>query len=419
MKSILLTVVSSLLFMCGLGASSLFGQHIWTNQYTGATSSLNDISFADTSNGWAVGFSGTIVHTTDGGASWGSQTAPNGGTLNGVYSVNANECWAVAGNETIIHTSAGGANWEIQHEGSGASSGYLQDILFVNADTGWAVGSDRLVLYTDDGGATWTEQNSSNSGGFEAIAAGDAQNLWAVGDDFDGGSTVGLILHSSDGGNSWQEQDSGLEESLYGVCFVDNTHGWAVGNGGSVIATSDGGATWTQQTSAVDNMLQAVDFLDANIGIAVGVYASQYTMDGGATWSEDDASGQINGIEYVDTNHIWTAGNSGTVLFSSGITTDIQSEDGMTVPARFSLQQNYPNPFNPETTIQYSLPTESDIAITVYNARGQAVQNVIKSGQGAGHHFVKFNGKSLPSGIYFYRIQAADFSQTRKMILLK
>lgn len=419
MRSKLLTVVSSLLFMCVLGVSPVFGQHIWTNQYTGATSSLNDISFADTSNGWAVGFSGTIVHTTDGGTSWASQTSPNNGTLTGVYSVNTNECWAVGADETIIYTSDAGTNWELQHEGSGFSSGYLQDILFVNSDTGWAVGSGRLILYTEDGGATWTEQYSGSSGGFEAIAVGDGQHLWAVGDDYSGGSSTSLILHSSDGGNTWQEQNGNIDETLFGVCFVDNTHGWAVGNGGSVVATTDGGATWTQQTSAVDNTLQAVDFLDANVGIAVGVYASQYTMDGGDTWDEDDASGQINGIEYLDADHIWTAGNSGSVLFSSGVTTDIQSEYGVSIPATFSLGQNYPNPFNPTTTIRYALPKKSLVNIAVYNTRGEVVRTLIRKTQSAGYHTLDFNAGELPSGMYVYRIQAEDFTQTRKMILLK
>jgi len=99
--------------------------------------------------------------------------------------------------------------------------------------------------------------------------------------------------------------------------------------------------------------------------------------------------------------------------------TDLQS-----VPEMFALDQNYPNPFNPETKINYQLPEQSNVAIKVYNLTGQLVQSLVDEVKAAGVHTVVWDGRdasglSVPSGTYFYRIDAKNFKRTRKMVLLK
>ncbi|RMD91524.1 MAG: T9SS C-terminal target domain-containing protein, partial [Calditrichaeota bacterium] len=94
------------------------------------------------------------------------------------------------------------------------------------------------------------------------------------------------------------------------------------------------------------------------------------------------------------------------------------------VPTTFRLQQNYPNPFNPSTVIAYDLPAASQVVLTVYNSLGQRIKTLFKGQQQAGTHQVKWDatddsGRKVPSGIYFYHIKAASFSQTRKMIYLR
>ncbi len=85
----------------------------------------------------------------------------------------------------------------------------------------------------------------------------------------------------------------------------------------------------------------------------------------------------------------------------------------------FSLEQNYPNPFNPTTIISYSLPFTSKVVLKVYNLLGQEVASLINSQQTAGVHQVVFDGSNLSSGVYFYHIQAGNFSATKKLILMK
>jgi hypothetical protein len=93
-------------------------------------------------------------------------------------------------------------------------------------------------------------------------------------------------------------------------------------------------------------------------------------------------------------------------------------------PASFSLSQNYPNPFNPQTQIRYALPADCHVKLTIYNLLGQKVKVLVDKHQSAGYKTVHWDGKDergddVASGIYFYRIQAGEFMQAKKMLLLK
>ncbi len=110
----------------------------------------------------------------------------------------------------------------------------------------------------------------------------------------------------------------------------------------------------------------------------------------------------------------------GIVHFTEGVRpTYAMSVDGQPLPAAYSLDQNYPNPYNPSTTIRYGLPERSKVTLTVYGALGQQVAVLQNGEQEAGYHEVKFDGKNLSSGLYFYRLQAGDFVETKRLLLLR
>jgi len=90
-----------------------------------------------------------------------------------------------------------------------------------------------------------------------------------------------------------------------------------------------------------------------------------------------------------------------------------------TQPNEYNLYQNFPNPFNPSTTIEYDLPKSSDVKIEVYNIAGQKIQTLLNKKMAAGSHQVEFNAQNLSSGVYFYRIEAGEYQDVKKMILLK
>ena len=92
---------------------------------------------------------------------------------------------------------------------------------------------------------------------------------------------------------------------------------------------------------------------------------------------------------------------------------------GEGLPTEFSLDQNYPNPFNPSTTIRYGLSSPEYVSLTVFNTLGQQVSVLQDGEQDAGYHEVKFDAQNLPSGMYFYRMQAGTFTEVKKLLLVR
>ena len=94
------------------------------------------------------------------------------------------------------------------------------------------------------------------------------------------------------------------------------------------------------------------------------------------------------------------------------------------IPSEYSISQNYPNPFNPITTLQYDLPEESFVDVTIYDMLGNVVNNLVNANQSSGYKSIQWNatnnqGEPVSVGVYLYKIQAGDFVDTKKMILLK
>jgi hypothetical protein len=89
------------------------------------------------------------------------------------------------------------------------------------------------------------------------------------------------------------------------------------------------------------------------------------------------------------------------------------------IPARFALMQNYPNPFNPSTTIRYSIAKNSFVTIKIYDALGKTVNTLVNENKNPGNYEISFDASELASGLYFYKIQAGDFTDVKKMILIK
>ena len=117
-------------------------------------------------------------------------------------------------------------------------------------------------------------------------------------------------------------------------------------------------------------------------------------------------------------------GNPQSIVFDPGNwilknTTIVTDLDDVTIPIEYSLEQNYPNPFNPSTTIEFSLPKTGNVTLKVFNVLGKEVASLINGQVESGKHKVNFDASNLNSGVYFYRIDAGNFIDTKKMILLK
>jgi hypothetical protein len=101
------------------------------------------------------------------------------------------------------------------------------------------------------------------------------------------------------------------------------------------------------------------------------------------------------------------------------IFTSIEQIPSETIPEEFRLEQNYPNPFNPTTTIEFALPKQSVVSLTLYDILGREIEVLIDDELKSGVYKVTFQADALPSGIYFYRIQADGFIKAKILTLLK
>lgn len=97
----------------------------------------------------------------------------------------------------------------------------------------------------------------------------------------------------------------------------------------------------------------------------------------------------------------------------------LATDDEDNLPVEFSLAQNYPNPFNASTTIKFSLPEASEVTIHIYDILGRSIETLNSGMQSAGTHSIVWNADNQPSGVYFYRIQAGNFSDQKSCLLLK
>lgn len=257
--------------------------------------------------GWAVGTSGTVLNTGDGGASW--QAQPFGVTTEawGVHSPAPDTLWVVGNSGMIRRSTNGGASWNGQASGT---TNYLHGVFFRNTSAGWVVGDLGTIRRTVNGGANWTSQTSSTTNRLYAVQFVGPDSGWACG-------RSGTILRTLNQGVNWT-RITGVPttERLYDLSFPDRLNGWAVGWNGAIVRTTDGGATWAAQSSPTANYLYGVDFTSANEGWIAGWNGTiLHTTNGGALWVAQDSGtfADFYSLDFSDALHGW-AGGAGTLV---------------------------------------------------------------------------------------------------------
>ncbi len=254
------------------------------------------------------------------------------------------------------------------------------------------------ITNADQGNPSSTEITGSNfpQGFINSISVDpqDANNVLVAFSNYN----ILSIFYTSDGGSTWNAVSGNLEQNPDGT-----------GNGPSVrsvrILNADGGKIYFAGTST-------------------GLYSTAALNGASTVWVQQGADniGMID-AETIDTRDIdgtVVVGTFGNGVYSSKISVTGVKEENK-VPSLYTLSQNYPNPFNPATTIQYSIPKQSRVVLKVYNILGQEVAVLLNKEQAAGSYRVQLSADKymLSSGVYIYRLQAGDFTNTKKLILLK
>ena len=185
----------------------------------------------------AVGASGHIVRSTDGGSTWRAIPAPTIATLTGVNFPDERHGWAVGHDALILHSEDGGMTWGKQYQGSDLQTSFL-DVCFLDAQTGFVVGAYGQFLATNDGGQTWTARRIIDEDYFlNRITRGPSGTLYIAGEH-------GTLLRSTDRGATWTAIRTPYDGSFYGVLPLGPQTVLAYGLRGRVYRSEDDGATW-------------------------------------------------------------------------------------------------------------------------------------------------------------------------------
>lgn len=399
----------------------------WTEQTSGVTVALYSVSAVDDDVAWTCGASGKVLRTTNKGMNW-VNVSGNLSTTYSMYNIfawDANTCivTGVANSTTtgIFQTTNGGANWTTANTHTG-----FGDFLYMsNASTAYFVGDPisgnwDLLMSTNAGlnWGTWATVPTTNTSGSYNNAA------WVQGSQF-WFSSVGLssLVYSSNMGANWTTQSVSLA-NITAVVFTSDTRGLAGGSSASpgLLSTTNSGTSWTALTSPYPtSSISGIVGASTTWWVAQqGTGISKSTNDG--TTFATDYTAPAGSFYHIAKSRsgatIWGVRSNGAISRFGQPISGISSFSSE-VPSSYSLNQNYPNPFNPVTKINFALPKSGLVTLKVYDVLGKEVATLVNGFQTAGTYSYEFDGAKLTSGVYFYRIEANGFTDTKKMLLIK
>ncbi len=205
--------------------------------------------------------------------------------------------------------------------------------------------------------------------------------------------------------------------------FINTQTGWACGNNGTILKTTNGGSNWFGQTSGITFPLRSIHFVDSNIGYCaarVG-YSIYKTTNGGNNWFTVLATFKaFQSIYFINSQTGWASGGSGRIIHTTNGGEYLTAIGGNEIVLReFKLEQNYPNPFNASSKFKVQIVKLSEVKIIVYDVLGREVATLVNEQLKLGTYEVDWDASAFPSGVYFYKMQAGNYSETKKMILTK
>ncbi len=410
-----------------------FPQNFWEKINSPTSKFLNSVVFMDSLNGWVAGDSGLIIHTSNGGEDWEIQFTNDSLNVVNIFFLNDQIGWGSAWSSYyepygtyVLTTSNGGINWNSKYLSLGEV--FVNSFYFLDTLNGFALGSPGIFHRTTDGGSSWRAVNldSSVASGFPpyTIKFYTPQYGYACGGLRD---IIGIVWRTTDGGENWTTVvDTLISEPLYDLHIFDSLHVIVMGGdpeyGASQVVTTDGGDTWEYTNLGILGYTSEIGFRTATEGWAPLVTQEKflYTSNSGVSWNIFDTPDltSITNLCFPDSLHGYGVGNNGSIIkYIYQKPSDIQTEPDRI--SSFYLTQNYPNPFNPSTTIKYSIPEDGFVKLAVYNIQGEEVARIVNTTQKAGRYEVNFNASQLSSGVYVYRIEAANFTASKKLMLMK
>ncbi len=360
-----------------------------------------------------VGTAGNgIFRSSDNGDNW--EAVNNGLPLNIIESMGNNSGRLFASTYyDIISSTDNGNLWTTYH--NGLPDGYTAYDFLIESDTIYASGFG--VYFSSDNGANWIRDTSGlpTSPVVRSITR-KGNKLFAA--------TFNGVYFSEDNGLNWSVAGVGLSNYKLWSIITSGNNILAGTDTSGIFISYDDGQNWAKLNNdfaqaQVRSFVRYGGTIYAGFGFGWGVYKS---TDDGLTWANE---GQ--GLPPLYTFVIDLQGNNNYLFAAGGVTGFFRRQIEITemgqsfieFPLDFSLSQNYPNPFNPSTKISWQSPVGSHQSLKIYDVLGNEVATLVDEYKEAGTYEVEFDALKLSSGIYFYKLRAGSFVETKKMILLR
>ena len=394
-----------------------------------------DIKFSNSLTGYISGTDGLILKTTDKGISWIQQFT---GITNSIRKItispdNPDVIFGAGNSSFVMRTVNGGINWQRINfpDGEGIYNLYL-----INSNTGYVSG--RLTSYpyspllykSTNQGDNWVNLNSN-------LPAGNGSSLILFSNENTGYFIGPKINKTTNGGLNWRTQESyPWATNNYDIFFLNNNFGfivcsWQSIENGIIIRTNSGGDSPPNPPSDLNcsrnNIVNKLFWIDNSI-IETGFKIQRRNIQDSLWETIDSVNSNVR--LYYDTlevdsviYRVFAYNEFGNSSYSNEAVPVIiivgQLNQAENLPSEYTLLQNYPNPFNPSTNLEFGISELGFVSLKVYDALGKVVRTLVNENKRVGNYNIKFDGSDLPSGIYFYRLEAGKFIETKRMILIK
>ncbi|MGD8781566.1 MAG: YCF48-related protein [Ignavibacteria bacterium] len=407
----------------------------WDYQDAGTLTNFKDVTFGDSGGvAVAVGQGGEIYRSQDNGDSWSSTSS---GTSKNLNSVVFSDSGFIAGGDdgTLIRGNKSGTNWQ------SIETGTTEDFNEVYSDSGgaiWAVGDNgtiatnspaledgpdsssvRLVkgqkgvrIAWDSSGTAMeyhvgkqVQSDSSDISDYNKYDQLGSTMSTSIDDkNVDENSVVTYIIKSYDGKNYSKFTDP--YSIHYGLHPPSDL---------TAEETDSGGVLLEWKRNSTINSLDKVYRKQPSTSETFEML-NEVPPDSGFYHDTDVEPGETYKYKVIAVNDSSSSASSSEVEITVDPMTNIKN---IIIPSDFKLYQNYPNPFNPVTKINYQIKERAFVTIKVYNILGKVITELVKADKAPGYYEVKFDGSNFASGIYIYQMSAGEFTDTKKLILLK
>jgi hypothetical protein len=271
------------------------------------------------------------------------------------------------------------------------------------------------VFLSTNNGTSWTLVNSGLPEHSNILCFASNRTSLFAGTLFDG------VYVSTDNGTGWTSVNSGLFDVR--CLTVSGTNLFAV-SGGVVLSTNNG-ANWIDvgltNTYIYSLAVSGTNLFAGTIGTLGGeVFLS---TNNGTSWTtvDSDLPGHPSTVYALSVSRTNLYAGTSNGVWRRPLTEMVTAvnETSISMPTQFTLNQNYPNPFNPATNISFNMPIRSFVSLKIFDLIGREVATLISEELSTGSYSKKWNASGLPSGIYFYRLQAGSLTETKKLVLLR